>query len=70
MDSKRPVLEARHFLFHSLFAQFLRGLTFNFENAARVVGGFKRLAKAMDDSGNEENEEKVDVEARVIGFKG
>lgn len=60
----------KNFLLGYLFAQFLRGLTFDFENAARVVGGFKRLAKAMDDNENKENEEKVEVEARVMGFKG
>lgn len=61
----------KNFLLGYLFAYFIRGLTFDFENGARVVEGFKRLTKAMeDDNESKENEEKVVVEARVMGFKG
>lgn len=60
----------KNFLLGYLFAHFLRGLRFDFENAARVVEGFKGLIKAIDDNESKENEEKVVVEARVMGFKG
>lgn len=37
----------KNFLLGYLFAHFIRGLTFDFENGARVVEGIRRLAKAM-----------------------